>query len=84
MASSTALQLDKSSWSLQILIVYRLGKVSPTPEAQALPAPNHTPYGSRYMVEHTYQHIVASSSGDLALGPSLGTVLGVLGTVTAL
>ena len=34
MASSTALQLDKSSWPLQILLVYRLGIASTTPETQ--------------------------------------------------
>ena len=63
MASSTALQLGKSLWPSQILVVYRLGKASTTPETQTLPAPNHTPFGSRYTVEHAnvYQHIVASS-----------------------
>ena len=40
---------------------YRLGKASTTPETQTLPAPNHTSFGSRYTVEHAYQHIVASS-----------------------
>ena len=43
MASSTALQLDKSSLPSQILLVYRLGKASTTPETQTLPALNHTP-----------------------------------------
>ena len=33
MAFSTALQLGKSSWPSQILIVYRLGKASATPES---------------------------------------------------
>ena len=58
MASSTALQLGKSSWPSQILLVYRLGKASTAPETQTLPAPNHTPFCSRYTVEHAYQHIV--------------------------
>ena len=47
MASSTALQLDKSSWPSQILLVCRLGKgpATPgTPGTQTLPVPNHTPY----------------------------------------
>ena len=35
--------------------VCRLGKGSTSaPETQTLPAPNHTPYGSRYTVEHAY------------------------------
>ena len=51
MASSTTLQLDKSLWPSQILLVC---KGSATPETQTLPAPNHTPYGTRYMVEHAY------------------------------
>ena len=41
MASGTVQQLDKSSWSLQIPIVCRLGKGSPMPETHI--APNHTP-----------------------------------------
>ena len=45
MASSIALQLCKSSWPSQILLVYRLGKASTTPETRTLPAPNHTPFG---------------------------------------
>ena len=51
MVSSTALQLSKSLWPSQILLVCRLGKGLATPETQTLPAPNHTPYGSRYTVE---------------------------------
>ena len=55
MTSSTALQLNKSSWPSQILLVYLfLGKALPTPETQTLPAPSHTPYSSRYTVEHAY------------------------------
>ena len=37
MAICTALQLDKYLWPSQILLVYRLGKVSPTPETQHKP-----------------------------------------------
>ena len=66
MASSTVLQLGKSLWPSQILLVYRLGKASTTPETQTLPAPNHIPFaegfGSRYTVEHAYQHIASSYS----------------------
>ena len=39
------LQLGKSSWHSQILLVCCLGKGSATPERQTLLAPNHTPYG---------------------------------------
>ena len=52
MVSSIALQLGTSSWPSQILLVYRLGKASTTPETQTLPAPNHTPFGSIYTAEH--------------------------------
>ena len=69
MASSTAFQLGKSSWPSQILLVYRLGKASTTPETQTLSAPNHTPFGSRYTVEHAYQRIASQKKCmDLALG----------------
>ena len=52
-------QLDKSSWPLKILLVCRLGKGSVTPEIQTLPATNHTPYGSRYTVEHFFNTFCA-------------------------
>ena len=58
MASSTALLLGKSSWPSQILLVYRLGKASTTPETPTLRAPNHTPFSSRY-IEHAYQYSAA-------------------------
>ena len=67
MASSAALQMDKFSWPSQILLVYRLGKASTTPET---PTPNHNPSGSRYTVEHASQHRVASL--QLASSRALG------------
>ena len=45
MVSSTTLQLDKSLWPSQILLVCRSGRGSATPETdqtQTLPSPNHT------------------------------------------
>ena len=66
-ASSTSLQLGKSSWPSQILLVYRLGKASTTPETQTLPAPNHTPFGSRYMPTSLH-----SSAAQLASSRALG------------
>ena len=45
-------------------------KGSSTPETQTMPAPNHTPYGIRYTVEHAYSTgtvcSIASSSRALA------------------
>ena len=52
MVSSTTLQLDKSSWPSSV--PFALVKGSATPETQTLLAPNHTPHGSRYTVEHAY------------------------------
>ena len=64
--SSTTLQLGKSSWPLQILLVCRLGKGSATPETQTLLAPNHTPYHSRDIRLNTPTLLL---SLQLALGP---------------
>ena len=73
MASSTTLQLDKSSWPSQILLVCRLGKGWTTQETQTLPAPNHTPYGTNTPTLLLYAPVVlhlwctiASSSRALA------------------
>ena len=63
MASSTTLQLDKSSWPSQILLVCRLGKRRVTQETQTLPAPNHTPYCTNTPTLLLYD---ASSSRALA------------------
>ena len=66
MASSTTLQLGKSSWPSQILLVCRLGKRWTTQETQTLPAPNHTLSGTRYMPTLLLHCTIASSSRALA------------------
>ena len=58
MASSIDLQPD-----LQLdnpVSVSLIGKVSPTPESQTLPAPNHTPFRSRYTVGSHLIHLIHS------------------------